>query len=73
MTSGGVEGNPGSKTTSSWFKIKKYEEDYKLVFCPTVCKYCKVICKDVGFFVENGRRILALSDEAPLRVMFKKA
>lgn len=75
VTSGGVEGNPGIKTISNWFKIEKYGDDYKLVFCPTVCNYCKVICKDVGIFIENGRRILglALTDVAPLKVMFKKA
>lgn len=75
VTSGGVEGNPGIKTISNWFKIEKYGDDYKLVFCPTVCNYCKVICKDVGIFIENGRRILGLTlgDVVPLKVMFKKA
>ncbi|KAL3504149.1 hypothetical protein ACH5RR_033990 [Cinchona calisaya] len=72
IVSGGVEGNPGRETTSNWFKIEKYDRAYKLVFCPTVCKFCKVICKDVGIFIQNGRRRLALSD-APFRVMFKRA
>lgn len=73
VTSGGVEGSPGLNTTANWFKIQKHLDDYKLVFCPTVCKFCKVICKDVGYFIENGRRILALTDDEPLKVMFKKA
>lgn len=72
VTSGGVEGNPGRQTTSNWFKIEKYDSDYKLVFCPTVCNFCKVLCRDVGVYIEEGRRLLALSD-VPFMVMFKKA
>ncbi|XP_021810339.1 kunitz trypsin inhibitor 2-like [Prunus avium] len=72
VTSGGVEGNPGRQTTSNWFKIEKYDEDYKLVFCPTVCNFCKVICRDVGIFIQDGKRRLALTD-VPFKVMFKKA
>ncbi|GLT62566.1 hypothetical protein SLA2020_351920 [Shorea laevis] len=72
VTSGGVEGNPGRQTTSNWFKIEKYDSDYKLVFCPTVCNFCKVLCRDVGVYIEEGRRLLALSD-VPFIVMFKKA
>ncbi|PIN11664.1 hypothetical protein CDL12_15729 [Handroanthus impetiginosus] len=73
ITTGGVEGNPGRETISNWFKIEEYEGDYKLVFCPTVCNFCKVICKDVGIFLQDGKRRLALTDDAPFRVMFKKA
>ena len=72
IVSGGIEGNPGRETISNWFKIEKYDQDYKLVYCPTVCNFCKVICRDVGIFVQNGRRRLALSD-VPFRVFFKKA
>ncbi|XP_059647223.1 kunitz trypsin inhibitor 5-like [Cornus florida] len=72
VTTGGVEGNPGRETLSNWFKIEVYGDDYKLVFCPTVCDTCKVICRDVGIFIENGIRRLALSD-VPFKVMFKKA
>ncbi|CAL9029490.1 unnamed protein product [Prunus brigantina] len=72
VTSGGVEGNPGRQTTSNWFKIEKYDEDYKLVFCPTVCNFRKVICRDVGIFTQGGKRRLALTD-VPFKVMFKKA
>ncbi|KAK6148558.1 hypothetical protein DH2020_019470 [Rehmannia glutinosa] len=75
ITAGGVEGNPGRETISNWFKIEKHEGgDYKLVFCPTVCNYCKVICKDVGILVQDdGKRRLSLTDDAPFIVMFKKA
>ncbi|XP_039161292.1 kunitz trypsin inhibitor 5-like [Eucalyptus grandis] len=72
VESGGVLGNPGRETISNWFKIEKVDEDYKLVFCPTVCDTCKVICRDVGVYVDGATRRLALSDE-PFRVMFKKA
>ncbi|XP_016512642.1 kunitz trypsin inhibitor 5-like [Nicotiana tabacum] len=72
ITIGGNEGNPGRETISNWFKIDKFERDYKLVYCPTVCNFCKVICKDVGIFIQDGTRRLALSD-VPFKVMFKKA
>ncbi|KAL6178326.1 hypothetical protein ACLB2K_049844 [Fragaria x ananassa] len=71
VTTGGVEGNPGPKTISNWFKIEKYDNDYKLVFCPTVCNFCKVICGDVGIYLEVGVRHLVLS-KVPLKVMFKR-
>ncbi|KAA8522732.1 hypothetical protein F0562_009106 [Nyssa sinensis] len=73
VTTGGVEGNPSRETLSNWFRIEKYDEDYKLVFCPSVCSItCRPLCGDIGIFVENGTRRLALSDE-PLKVVFKKA
>lgn len=72
ITLGGNQGNPGRETISNWFKIEKFERDYKLVYCPTVCDFCKVICKDIGIFIQDGVRRLALSDD-PFKVMFKKA
>ncbi|KAL5746927.1 hypothetical protein ACOSP7_023916 [Xanthoceras sorbifolium] len=74
VTSGGVEGNPGPGTTSNWFKIERFGDDYKLVFCPSVCDFCKVICRDIGIYIDRaaGTRRLALSD-TPFKVMFKKA
>ncbi|KAF5755384.1 putative proteinase inhibitor I3, Kunitz legume, kunitz inhibitor STI-like superfamily [Helianthus annuus] len=67
---GGVEGNPGRETIDNWFKIEKTDDGYKLVFCPTVCNYCKVICRDVRIFSDdNGIRRLALSD-VPFYVTF---
>ncbi|MED6222799.1 hypothetical protein PIB30_067874 [Stylosanthes scabra] len=72
VTTGGV-GNPGRETVSNWFQIDKYGSNYKLLFCPKVCKYCKVICKDLGIYVDgDGNRHLALSD-VPFGVRFRKA
>ncbi|XP_059643640.1 kunitz trypsin inhibitor 5-like [Cornus florida] len=75
VTTGGVEGNPGRETLSNWFRIEKYDDDYKLVFCPGVCgvdDFCSVLCGDIGIFVDNGIRRLALSEQ-PLKVVFKRA
>lgn len=71
VTTGGVVGNPGLSTLNNWFKIEKVMDDYKLVFCPSVCSFCKVICGDVGVFFEDGNRWLGLND-VPFLVMFKK-
>ncbi|ESQ35013.1 hypothetical protein EUTSA_v10008818mg [Eutrema salsugineum] len=68
----GVAGNPGQKTVSNWFKIDKFEDAYKIVFCPSVCNICKVMCRDIGVFVQDGKRKLVLSD-VPLKVVFKRA
>ena len=73
ITTGGVEGNPGRETLSNWFKIEKHGDDYKLLFCPTVCNFCKVICRDVGVYIQDGFRRLVLTTAEPFRVMFKKA
>ncbi|KAK4858163.1 hypothetical protein QYF36_012043 [Acer negundo] len=74
VTTGGVEGNPGRVTTSNWFKIEEFDDDYKLVFCPSVCDTCRVLCRDIGIYIDQatGIRRLALSD-TPFKVMFKKA
>ncbi|KAL5983004.1 hypothetical protein ACLOJK_017084 [Asimina triloba] len=73
VSTGGEIGNPGRSTLSNWFKIEKYNnKDYKLVFCPGVCDFCKVICGDLGIFVEDGRRWLGFNGTA-FPVMFKKA
>lgn len=73
ITTGGVEGNPGIHTLSNWFKIERFDSDYKLVFCPTVCNYCKVVCKGIDILIQDGVRRLTLTDGAPFKVMFKKA
>ncbi|XVF41517.1 hypothetical protein PTKIN_Ptkin01aG0285900 [Pterospermum kingtungense] len=74
VTTGGVEGNPGRETLSNWFQIQKFEDDYKLVFCPGVCDTCRPVCGDLGVFVdEDGIRRLALRSDEPLKVMFKRA
>ncbi|KNA03166.1 hypothetical protein SOVF_211800 [Spinacia oleracea] len=73
---GGQTGNPGIETVSNWFKIQKAGSgrfDYKIVFCPSVCNTCKVMCGDVGVFVEgDGRRLLGIREQ-PLLVRFKRA
>ncbi|XP_074590763.1 kunitz trypsin inhibitor 5-like [Curcuma longa] len=73
VISGGVEGSPGAGTASNWFKIERYgERDYKLVHCPSVCQDCKVVCGDLGVFVEGENRWLGL-DGDPFPVMFTNA
>ncbi|KAI4297121.1 hypothetical protein L6164_037025 [Bauhinia variegata] len=72
VTTGGVLGNPGWQTLRNWLKIEKYDADYKLRYCPTVCPY-RHLCKDVGLYVdEYGNNRLALSD-VPIKVRFQKA
>jgi len=73
VTTGGVLGSPNQHTILNWFKIHKYEDAYKLVYCPSVCRYCHHPCKDVGVFVDgNGRMHLALSDD-PFKIKFHEA
>lgn len=71
ITTGGDKGNPGKKTIGNWFKIEKSGDFYKFVYCPSVCKTCKVICKDIGIFVEDGIRRAVLSD-VPFEFNIKK-
>lgn len=72
VITGGVTGNPGWQTVSNWFKIEEYEDSYKLVYCPTVCSYCTVQCRDIGLYVDSdGNQRLALSD-SPLKVKFQR-
>ncbi|KAL2518676.1 Kunitz family trypsin and protease inhibitor protein [Abeliophyllum distichum] len=71
----GIVGSPGLHTVDNWFKIEKYGNGngYKIVWCPTnVCKSCKLVCGNVGVFVENDQRWLGLSD-VPLVIGFKKS
>ncbi|XP_027359275.1 miraculin-like [Abrus precatorius] len=73
VTTGGVVGNPSLETMHNWFKIEKYDGDYKLVYCPSMLHSSKHLCKDVGLFVdEEGNKRLALSD-VPLKVKFQQA
>ncbi|KAL5721313.1 hypothetical protein ACHQM5_004971 [Ranunculus cassubicifolius] len=74
VATNGVIGNPGRSTISNWFKIERFDQNYyRLVFCPSVCSLCKVVCGDVGIFNEDGRRWLGLTDGVQFRVVFKKA
>ncbi|XP_021722896.1 kunitz trypsin inhibitor 2-like [Chenopodium quinoa] len=72
----GTIGNPGIETISNWFKIEKAgsgKYDYKIVFCPGVCEFCRPICGDVGVFIKkDGTRFLGLLSDQPLLVKFKK-
>ncbi|KAJ1388569.1 Proteinase inhibitor I3, Kunitz legume [Sesbania bispinosa] len=69
---GGVLGNPGSKTIDNWFKIEKYEDAYKLVYCPSVCKSCKFQCGDIGIYENKYGKHLALT-KVPLKIRFEQA
>lgn len=75
---GGTIGNPGVQTLGNWFKIEKAgsgKYDYKFVFCPGVCDFCRPFCGDVGVFQQRiGTRVLGINtDNMPLLVNFKKA
>ncbi|KAJ1377263.1 Proteinase inhibitor I3, Kunitz legume [Sesbania bispinosa] len=71
VTTGGVIGNPGSQTISNWFKIEKYEDAYKLVYCPSVCSYCSYQCSDIGIYEDQYGKRLALSN-VPYKVQFQQ-
>jgi Trypsin and protease inhibitor len=80
VMTGGSMGNPGQATVNNWFKIERWESTsestvYKLVFCPSVCETCKVVCGDVGLFFEGDKdkkkRLLGLNG-ASFPVVFKK-
>ncbi|CAI9294276.1 unnamed protein product [Lactuca saligna] len=72
-TGHGVAGSPSQETINNWFKIEKYEDGYKLVFCPKVCELCRPICGNIGVVIaKNGSRRLAVN-EVPFKIMFKKA
>ncbi|KAL9324315.1 hypothetical protein ACSQ67_009172 [Phaseolus vulgaris] len=70
-TTGGVLGNPGSQTISNWFKIEKYEDAYKMVYCPSVCNYCNYPCSDIGIYQDQYGNRLALTSE-PDKVQFQR-
>ncbi|KAI3981983.1 hypothetical protein MKX01_018889 [Papaver californicum] len=75
----GVAGKPGPQTTHNWFKIEKdgdSQNGYKLKFCPSVCKFCKVLCKEVGVYrdAEGVRRFALVNNgEEPIVIGFRKA
>ena len=73
VTTGGDVGNPSWRTINNWFKIEKYENDYKLVYCPSFCEYCRVQCRDIGVHEDqSGNKRLALTD-VPYKVRLQKA
>ncbi|XP_047171489.1 miraculin-like [Vigna umbellata] len=71
VSTGGALGNPGSQTIESWFKIEKYEDAYKMVYCPSVCNYCNYPCSDIGIYQDQYGKRLALTSD-PYRVQFQK-
>ncbi|MED6143227.1 hypothetical protein PIB30_004315 [Stylosanthes scabra] len=71
LTTDGVVGNPGRKTVANWFKIRKYENGYKVVYCPSVCNYCYYECSDIGIYEDQfGNKRLALTN-VPYKVWFQ--
>lgn len=73
VTTGGVEGNPGRDTLNNWFQIQKYEDAYQIVSCPNIpCQPCSILCGNIGIFVENGRRRLAINQPS-FKVVFRRA
>ncbi|XP_031477492.1 kunitz trypsin inhibitor 5-like [Nymphaea colorata] len=68
---GGVLGNPGPSTVNNWFRIEKSGDSYKMVFCPGVCKTCKVPCRDLGVHAEGDDRWFVLGGRT-FAVKFKK-
>ncbi|CAI9294274.1 unnamed protein product [Lactuca saligna] len=72
-TGHGVARNPSQETINNWFKIEKYEDGYKLGFYPEVCDPCRLICGNIGVVIaKNGSRRLTIN-EAPFKIMFKRA
>ncbi|KAL2334385.1 hypothetical protein Fmac_015598 [Flemingia macrophylla] len=72
VTTGAGLGNPGSQTVENWFKIEKYEDAYKLVYCPSVCSYCNYQCGDLGIYQDQYGKRLALTSQ-PYKVKFQRA
>ncbi|XP_031477653.1 miraculin-like [Nymphaea colorata] len=68
---GGMIGKPGPETVNNWFRIEKSGDNYKLVFCPSVCKTCKAVCEDLGIHYQDGQRWLVLGG-SPFAVKFQR-
>lgn len=73
VTTNGVLGHPGSNSIQSWFKIEKYEDAYKLVYCPSVCPSCKHVCKDIGTYLYKNREMRLALTNVPLKIKFQEA
>ncbi|MED6143228.1 hypothetical protein PIB30_004316 [Stylosanthes scabra] len=70
VSTGGFLGNPGRDSIGNWFKIEKYEDDYKLSYCPNVCPNCSHPCMDIGIYEDKYGKRLALSS-VPYKVRFQ--
>ncbi|XWS37599.1 hypothetical protein CRYUN_Cryun19dG0058200 [Craigia yunnanensis] len=78
LTTGGVVGNPGPQTLTSWFKIEKFGTDsssrfHKLTFCPSVCDSCATLCNDISRYFYQGETRLGLTKETGWPFVFFKA
>ncbi|KAJ4954169.1 hypothetical protein NE237_031001 [Protea cynaroides] len=77
VTIGGQPGHPGSSTMRNWFKIKRISSssnpEYRIAYCPSVCKSCPVECGNVSIMEENEKRWLAVSQYREFPFMFVKA
>lgn len=74
VTIGGAEGKQGGESLRGWFRIEKERDDYKIVHCTQVqciTAPCNPVCNNVGAYYEQGRTLLALTDE-PLVVLFQE-
>lgn len=74
LTIGGAEGKESGESLGGWFRIEKYKDDYKLVYCHQVqciTTPCNPVCDNVGAYYQHGRTLLALTDE-PLVVLFQE-
>ncbi|PWA36946.1 proteinase inhibitor I3 [Artemisia annua] len=73
VSSRGNLGGPSPGTVNNWFKIEKFENSYKIVFCPKVCNTCRLDCGDVGSKIAKNGRISLVLNTKPLKVKFIKA
>ncbi|KAF8398660.1 hypothetical protein HHK36_014515 [Tetracentron sinense] len=78
VTIGGKPGNPGSSTVRNWFKIERASRSspfYRIVYCPSVCESCRVVCGNVGISVsrESEKRWLSVPQQPQFPFVFVKA
>ncbi|XP_042503529.1 miraculin-like [Macadamia integrifolia] len=76
VTIGGQPGHPGSSTVRNWFKINRISSsspEYRIAYCPSVCKSCPVECGNIGIMEQNGKRWLTLTQSREFPFMFVKA
>ncbi|XVF50506.1 hypothetical protein PTKIN_Ptkin04bG0106500 [Pterospermum kingtungense] len=80
VTTGGVRGNPGPQTLTSWFKFEKVRSPYvignwyNIRFCPSVCESCAILCNNITTFYSEEQLRLTLSPSGTGRIFsFVKA
>ncbi|KAJ1417981.1 Proteinase inhibitor I3, Kunitz legume [Sesbania bispinosa] len=72
VTTGGVLGNQSWETIGNWFTIEKYEDAYKLKYCPGFFNDCEYPCMDIGIYEDQYGKRLALTN-VPYKVRFQRA